>query len=72
MKVELEKLRIQISPLSRVVYAGVLNKNKDGWINKIEVDEQFKLAALAKWNRKPEIIEVEGVGTFEITVKRIK
>ena len=72
MKVELEKLSIRISPLSRIVYAGILNKDKNSWITKADVDNQFKLAAISKWIDNPEIIDYEGLATYEITVKRIK
>ena len=72
MKVELENIRIRVSPLSRTVYAGTLNKMEYKWISKVDIDEQFNKAAISKWIDNPEIIDIESVGTFEITVKRIK
>ena len=72
MKVELENIRIRVSPLSRAVYAGTLNKMEYKWISKVDIDEQFNKAAISKWINNPEIIDIENIGTFEITVKRIK
>jgi len=72
MKVELEKLRLNISPLTDEVYVGTVKKNSPEWINKHAITNDFLSCVITRWNGYKESITVSDGKTYEISVKELK
>ena len=49
MKVDLEKLKLSVSPITGEVYVGVTNKSGVKWLHKVDVTNQFNGAVLHKF-----------------------
>ena len=71
MKVELEKITLDIGALTDNVYAGVLNKNRTQWLHKVDVTNAFIDCVIKRWEGQVEEIG-DGNSMWEITVKKIK
>lgn len=73
MKVDLEKLKLSVSPLTGEIYVGVPNKSGEKWLHKIDVTNQFYDAVLHKFlgSAKKKITEIScGSAKWDITVER--
>lgn len=73
MKVELEELKMNISPLTDEVFVGITSKgNPNEWKHKVNLTNNFLSCVLQRWvGYKEEIINNEGK-KYEVTVKEIK
>ena len=66
-----EKLKLGVSPITKTVYAGRLNKKGDMWIDKVDITEQFLRCCLEYFEPNTEnTISADGKPEFVITVKR--
>jgi len=72
MKIELNDLVMNISPLTDEIFVGIQQKNKDQWKHKINLTNNFLACAIQRWNGyKQEIIGEDGK-KYEVTIKEIK
>lgn len=72
-KINVEEIKIGISPMTGEVYAGKLNKKGNLWLSKVNVTNQFVDTVLRKYEGKIEEVENEATGEkWEISVKKIK
>ncbi len=72
MKVELEKLEMNISPLTDEVYVGIKEKNKDEWKHKVNLTNNFIGCVIQRWNGFKQTITSETGKKYVITVEEIK
>lgn len=68
MKIELEDLRIGLSPMTGKVYAGVLEKDGHSFKHKIDITEMFTAVAISKWKKRSEDFEDSDGNTHTITI----
>lgn len=67
-----ENIKLGVSPLTKTVYAGRLNKRGDMWLHKTDVTEQFISCCLEYFEVGTEnTISINGTPTVKITVKNI-
>ena len=71
MKVELEKIVLSHSKLTDRVFAGVLNKKGDLFLNKTDVSNHFIDCVIKRWEGQKEVIGA-GNQRWEISVKKLK
>lgn len=75
MKVDLEKLKLAVSPITGEVYIGVTNKSGEKWIHKLEVTNQFYDAVLNKLlgSAKKKTTEIScGSAKWDVTIEKMK
>lgn len=73
MKVDLEKVKLSVSPLTGEVYIGVTNKSGDKWLHKKQVTNEFYDAALKKFlgtDKKKTSKISSGSDNWEITIEK--
>ncbi len=70
MRVDLEKIRLGITPLTEECYAGVL-KSDDEWKHKINVHNDFIHAVINCWKNKKQIVTTPDGTKYEIQVKQL-
>ena len=70
MKIELEKITLGYSDLSEEIYAGVLNKAGNKWLNKKNVTNEFTDCVIRKYEGMTTTVS-SGSDKWEITVKKI-
>ena len=70
MKVELEQIRLAISPLTEECYAGISNGEK--WKHKVNVHNDFIHAVITCWGGKVQTVNNGDGYKYEISVKKIK
>lgn len=74
MKVDLEKLKLSVSPITGEVFVGITNKSGEKWLHKLEVTNQFLDALLHKFLGREKKKKTEiycGSAKWDITVERI-
>ena len=72
MKVELEKLRLNFSPITGEVFVGTIEpKNSLLWRNKKEITNDFIHVVVNKWKNKKETFIHDGY-EYEVSVKATK
>lgn len=71
MKVELEKITLGHSELTDSIFAGILNKKGDKWLQKQDVTNSFIGCVVSRWENQTETIE-SGKDKWQITVKKLK
>ena len=74
MKVDLEKLHLNMSELTNEVFVGTIEpKNKNLWKNKKDVTNEFIACVIQKWKgHKQEFTSRTDGKKYEISVKEIK
>ena len=74
MKVDLEKLRLSVSPITGEIYVGITNKTGEKWLHKLNVSNQFYDVVLYKFlgsaNKKTTEIS-SYAGKWDITIEKI-
>lgn len=70
MKVDLEKLHMAMSPLTKSIFVGTIQK-EGVWRNKIDMTQHFLDCVIQRFENVTETIEA-GEEAWEITVKKIK
>ena len=73
MKVDLEKLKLSVSPITGEVYVGVTNKSGVKWLHKVDVTNQFNGAVLHKFlgTAKKKTTEIScGSAKWDITIEK--
>ncbi len=73
MKVKLEKLQMEISPLTDEVFVGIVKKNNPNeWKYKVNLTNNFLHCVVQRWNGyKQEIVSDNGK-KYLVQVKEIK
>ena len=72
MKVELNDLQMNISPLTDEIFVGIQEKNKNEWKHKINLTNNFLACVIQRWNGyKQEIIRQDGK-KYVVSVKEVK
>ena len=67
-----DKLRLGVSPITKTVYAGRLNKKGDTWIYKKDITEDFLRCCVDYFDPGTEnTLSVDGEPTYIITVKKV-
>ena len=70
-KVDLDKIILGKSDLTDTIFAGVLNKKGNMWLQKKDVTHQFLDCVIKRWENQQETIS-SGDSQWVITVKKIK
>jgi len=66
-----ENLRLGVSPLTKTVFAGRINKKGNSWIEKVDVTQDFLRCCVDYFEPNTEnTITSDGKPMFIITVKR--
>lgn len=67
-----ENLKLGVSPLTKTVFAGRINKRGDMWVQKVDVTEQF-LGCCMQYFQEGEVntISADGKPIAKITLKRL-
>lgn len=71
MKIELNNLKLGHSELTDTIYAGILNKKGNMWLQKVDVTNYFLDCVIRRWENQKEKIST-GDHEWEISVKKIK
>jgi len=66
-----EQITIGVSPMTKTVFAGRLNKGKNMWLEKADVTDMFFACVIEKFVGTIETVEYENGDVYEITVKKI-
>jgi len=73
MKVELEKLKMNISPLTDEIFVGIIDKkNPNMWKHKTNLTNNFLACVIERWNGYKEEITSGDGKKYEISIKEIK
>ena len=70
MALKIEQITIGYSELTDSVFAGVLNKEGNKWLQKVDVTNAFLGCVISRWENKKETIR-SGDNKWEITVKKL-
>lgn len=67
-----EKLKLGVSPITKTVFAGRLNKKGDMWLDKVDVTEQFLRCCAEYFEANTEnTLTVDGKPYLIITAKKV-
>jgi len=66
----LEKLTLGYSPLTKSVYVGVPNKSGTQWLKKEDKTNEFLDCVIRKWEGTKEIVS-SGDSSWEISVRKL-
>ena len=68
-----EKLRLGVSPITKNVYVGRLNKDETMWIDKKDITEDFLRCCISYFEENTEnTISADGKPLYIITIKKAK
>jgi len=66
-----QQIALGVSPLTKTVYAGRLNKKGNMWLEKADVSDMFMACVIQKFEGYTEEVEDDKGNKYEITVKKI-
>lgn len=67
-----EQIALGVSPITKTVFAGRLNKGKNMWLEKTDVSDMFMACVIERFVGYVEEVEDNAGNKYEITVKKIK
>ncbi len=68
---EVEDIRLAVSPLTGKIYAGKINTAKTDWLNKTDVTNDFIHAVIERYNGKIEKVTRGDGRRFQIIVREL-